>query len=60
VNEVGHLFPGSAEETLTFWAHGNGTDGKWAASHTHAWLVYAGWAVISIVVALLVVKKRDA
>jgi|GEM_PF-3104518 ABC-2 type transport system permease protein len=61
VKEIGHLFPGSAEGTLTFWAKDfNQTNGKWPASHTHAWLVYAGWAVISTVVALVVVKKRDA
>jgi hypothetical protein len=60
VNEVGHLFPGNAEDTLTFWAYGNGTEGKWSASHLHAWLVYGGWTMIAIVVALLVVKKRDA
>ena len=61
VNEIGHLFPGSAEGTLTFWAKDlNQTNGKWPASHLHAWLVFAGWAVISSVVALAVVKKRDA
>jgi len=55
-----HLFPGDAEETLTFW-HGPDRDpGKWPAGHTHAWLVYAGWAVLSIAAALFVVKKRDA
>ena len=61
VVRIRHLFPGSAEDTLTFWTHDPySTNGKWPASHTHAWLVYAGWAVISIVVALVVVKKRDA
>ena len=48
VKEIGHLFPGDAEDTLTFWAQGPQPDnGKWPASHLHAWLVYAGWAVIS-------------
>jgi hypothetical protein len=61
VREIAHLFPGNAEGTLTAWAKDtNMTYGKWPASHTHAWLVYAGWAVISIVVTLVVVKKRDA
>ena len=61
VNEIGHLFPGSAESTLTFWNKDpNQSMGKWPASHTHGWLVYAGWTLISVVVALLVVKKRDA
>lgn len=61
VKEVSHLFPGDAEDTLTFWHKDpNQTMGKWPASDMHAWLVYAGWAVISIVVALVVVKKRDA
>ncbi|GAA1995332.1 ABC transporter permease [Catenulispora subtropica] len=61
VVEVGHLFPGNAEDTLTFWARDPyQTMGKWPASHTHAWLVYAGWAVISIATALVLVKKRDA
>jgi ABC-2 type transport system permease protein len=61
VKEVSHLFPGNAEDTLTFW-HKDPyqTLGKWPASHTYAWLVYAGWVVISVVVALVVVKKRDA
>jgi ABC-type transport system involved in multi-copper enzyme maturation permease subunit len=61
VNEIGHLFPGSAEETLTFWHRDPyQTMGKWPASHMHAWSVFAGWAVISMVTALVVVKKRDA
>lgn len=61
VVEIGHLFPGNAEDTLTFWhADPHQTMGKWPASDTHAWLVYAGWTVISIVVATVVVKKRDA
>ncbi|ACU75932.1 conserved hypothetical protein [Catenulispora acidiphila DSM 44928] len=61
VKEVSHLFPGDAEDTLTFWHKDpNQSLGKWPASDMHAWLVYAGWAVISIVVALVVVKKRDA
>ena len=61
VKEISHLFPGDAEQTLTFWHKDPNQDlGKWPAGHTHAWLVYAGWAVISIVVALVVVKKRDA
>lgn len=56
-----HLFPGDAEETLTFWhKNPNQSLGKWPASHSHAWLVYAGYVVISIAVALFVVKKRDA
>ena len=61
VVELRHLFPGDAEDTLTFW-HKDPyqNSGKWPASDLHAWLVYAGWAVISIVVALVVVKKRDA
>jgi ABC-2 type transport system permease protein len=61
VVEVRHLFPGDAEDTLTFWPKDpDQTMGKWPAGHTHAWLVFAGWVVISVVVALLVVKKRDA
>lgn len=61
VKEVGHLFPGNAEGTLTFWHKDLNQDlGRWPAGATHAWLVYAGWAVVSIVVALAVVKKRDA
>lgn len=60
VVEVRHLFPGDAEETLTFWSHSGWDMGKWPASHTHAWLVFAGWAVLSIGAALFVVKKRDA
>jgi ABC-2 type transport system permease protein len=61
VVEVRHLFPGDAEDTLTFWPKDPyQTMGKWPAGHTHAWLVFAGWVVISVVVALLVVKKRDA
>lgn len=61
VVQVRHLFPDDAEQTLAFW-HKDPyqTMGKWPAGHTHAWLVYAGWAVISIVVAMVVVKKRDA
>ncbi|NUR31600.1 MAG: ABC transporter permease [Catenulispora sp.] len=61
VAEVRHLFPGNAESTLTFWAKDPyQTNGKWPASHTHSWLVLAGWALISVVTALAVVKKRDA
>jgi len=61
VVQVRHLFPDDAEQTLTFWHQDpNQTLGKWPASDLHAWLVYAGWALISVVVALLVVKKRDA
>ena len=61
VKQVSHLFPGDAEQTLTFWHRDpDQTLGRWPASHTHAWLVYAGWIVISIVTALVVVKKRDA
>jgi ABC-type transport system involved in multi-copper enzyme maturation permease subunit len=61
VKEVSHLFPGDAEETLTFWHRDpNQSMGKWPAGHMHSWLVFAGWVVISVVVALVVVKKRDA
>jgi ABC-type transport system involved in multi-copper enzyme maturation permease subunit len=61
VAEARHLFPGNAESTLTFWAKDPfQTNGKWPASHTHSWLVLAGWAVFSIITALVVVRKRDA
>ena len=61
VVRIRHLFPDDAESTLTFWnKNPNQTAGKWPASHTGSWLVYAGWALIAIVVALVVVKKRDA
>ncbi|MFL6113159.1 MAG: hypothetical protein ACJ786_17640 [Catenulispora sp.] len=60
VVQLRHLFPGDAEETLTFWSRSGWDPGRWPASHTHAWLVYAGWAVLSIGAALFVVKKRDA
>jgi ABC-2 type transport system permease protein len=59
VKEVSKLFPSSAEGRLTFWSHSNGNMGKWPPSLTHAWLVYLGWTVLSIVVTILVVKKRD-
>ena len=61
VAEVRHLFPGNAEQTLAFWGKDPYmNNGRWPASHTHSWLVLAGWAVVSVVVALVVVKKRDA
>ena len=60
VVQLRHLFPGDAEETLTLWPRAGWDVGKWPAGHTHAWLAYAGWAVVSIVAALFVVRKRDA
>lgn len=61
VKEIGHLFPGSAEDTLTVWhADPYQNMGRWPASDTHAWLVFAGWTLISIVAAVIVVRKRDA
>ena len=61
VREIGHLFPDDAEQTLSVWHKDpNLFQGKWPASDMHAWLVYGGWAVISIVVAWVLVKKRDA
>ena len=61
VKEIGHLFPGNAEDNLASYAKNpNLNMGKWPASHMHSWAVLAGWAVISIGVALFVVKKRDA
>lgn len=61
VVRVRHLFPGDAEQTLTFWHKDpNQTLGKWPAGDLHAWLVFAGWAALCAAVALLVVKRRDA
>jgi ABC-2 type transport system permease protein len=59
VNEIGKLFPGHAESRIAWWSHSNGTLGKWPPSLTHAWSVYAGWAVLSVIVTIVVVKKRD-
>ncbi|NUR61642.1 MAG: hypothetical protein HOV87_23730 [Catenulispora sp.] len=61
VVELRHLFPGNAESNLTYWTHDPYTsNGRWPASHLHSWAVLVGWTVVSIVTALIVVKKRDA
>ncbi|NUP48621.1 MAG: hypothetical protein HOW97_15150 [Catenulispora sp.] len=61
VVQLRHLFPGNAESNLTFWPHDPyDSNGKWPASHMHSWAVLAGWAVVSIATALIVVRKRDA
>ena len=60
VKEIGKLFPGHSESRLVWWSKGHVDFGKWPESITEAWLVYGGWVVLSIAVALYVVKRRDA
>jgi ABC-2 type transport system permease protein len=60
VKEISKLFPHAAEDRLVWWSKGRESFGKWPESLTEAWLVYGGWVVVSVAVALYVVKRRDA
>ena len=59
VKETGKLFPLNAEGHLTEWSKSPYNDGKWPQTTTESWLVLGAWAIVSIIVAVTVVKRRD-
>jgi ABC-type transport system involved in multi-copper enzyme maturation permease subunit len=59
VRETGKLFPSEAEFRLTWYDKGPGELGKWPQSVHGAWVVLFGWILVSVAVALYIVRKRD-
>jgi ABC-2 type transport system permease protein len=59
LSEIGHCLPVSAMERLIVNPNSHTTFGKYPPSITESWIVLAAWAVASVVIAVVVVRRRD-
>lgn len=59
LSEMGHCLPVSAMERLIVNPHSHTTFGKYPPSITESWIVLGAWALVSVVVTLVVVRRRD-
>ncbi|GAA2138303.1 ABC transporter permease subunit [Kitasatospora kazusensis] len=59
VKEIGNALPRDAMIRLTFNPHSNTSLGKYAATVTESWIVFGAWSLASVVLALVLVHRRD-
>jgi len=59
LKKIGEMLPSSALDRLKFYPPTGDDLGKYPASITTSWIVYAGWALAAIVIAVVVVERRD-
>lgn len=54
-----NVLPANAEDRLTINPHGHTTMGTYPPTVTGSWIALGAWAVVSLIVALVVVRRRD-
>lgn len=59
LKEIGHCMPVAAVDRLKENPHGFGDPGKYPATISGSWIVLGAWVVVSVVVAIVVVRRRD-
>ncbi|MDH6579001.1 ABC transporter permease [Kitasatospora sp. MAP5-34] len=59
VKEIGNALPKSALERLTYNPDSNSVLGKYPPSITESWIVFGGWSLVAVIVAIAVVNRRD-
>jgi hypothetical protein len=59
LREIGDILPANAESRLTINPHGHTSMGKYPPTITGSWIALGAWAVVSVIVALVVVRRRD-
>ncbi|MEU2335322.1 ABC transporter permease subunit [Streptomyces sp. NPDC013172] len=57
--EIGNYLPLNAESRLTLNPHGQAHLGRYPATITGSWIALAAWALASVIVAVVVVRRRD-
>lgn len=59
LSEIGHCLPLNAEARLVVNPNSYTSFGKYPPSITESWIVLAAWAVVSVIVAVALVRRRD-
>jgi ABC-2 type transport system permease protein len=59
LKKIGEMMPEHALTRLKFYPQAHNSLGKYPASITTSWLVFAAWALVSVLIAVVAVKRRD-